>query len=124
MILVSNKLTVVITGISTMVLVCTEYPNSPQVQRTVETSNKNNATVTLEWMQEAGVSYNVTVNPNPLEIKLNGTTSWVTILYNTSYDTTVVATLCGNNMNRTVIDITVDRLGELDNVIIISALYV
>ena len=99
-----------------IVLVCTEYPNSPQVQRTVEKLNKNNATVILEWIQEAGVSYNVSVNPNPLESKLNGTTSRLTILYNTSYHVTIVAILCGNNMNMTAIDITVDQSGEFDSV--------
>ena len=82
----------------------------------VEKSNQNNATVILEWMQEAGVSYNVSVNPNPLESKLNGTTSRLMILYNTSYYVTIVATLCGNNMNMTAIDITVDQLGEFDGV--------
>ena len=104
-----------------IVLICTEYPSSPQVQRTVEKSNENNTTVILEWMQEAGASYSVSVNPNPLESELNGTTSGLTILYNTSYHVTIAATLCGNNMNRTAIDITVNRLGEFDSVIIISS---
>jgi hypothetical protein len=94
-----------------------EYPSSPQVQRTIKKSNENNATVVLEWMQEDGVSYNVGVTPNPLaENNSSGTRSQLTILYNTSYRATIVATLCGNNMNRTAIDIFVDRPGALDNI--------
>jgi hypothetical protein len=97
----------------------TEYPNSPQVQRIVKELSKNHATVILEWIQEDGVSYNVSVIPNPLESNSSGTTSQLVILYNTSYCVTVVATLCGNNMNRTAIDVSVDQPGALDTIFII-----
>ena len=41
-------------------MIYTEYPHSPQVETTtVKKSNKNNATVILEWIQEVGVLYNV-----------------------------------------------------------------
>lgn len=93
-----------------------DYPNSPQVQSTVVKSNKNNVTVILEWMQEAGVSYNVSVVPTPLESKLNGTGSYLNILYNTSYHVTIVATLCENNMNIMDFDITHDRPGVFDDI--------
>ena len=102
----------------------TEYPHSPQVQRTVERSNENNATVILEWIQELGVLYNVSVTPNPLESNSSGTMSQLqlVILYNTSYHMNIVAMLCGNNVNTTAIDISVDQPGAFDNVnIIISA---
>ena len=82
----------------------------------IEIMNQNNATIILEWMQKAGVSYNVSVNPNPLESKLNETMNQLMIYYNTSYKVSVVATLCGKHMNKTDIDITVDRLGEFDGV--------
>jgi hypothetical protein len=94
----------------------TEYPNSPQVQEMVEKSNENNATVILEWKQEVGVSYNVSVIPSPLESNSSLTMNQLVILYNTSYCATVVATLCGNNMNRTAFDISVDQPGVFDNV--------
>jgi hypothetical protein len=101
------------------IIIHAEYPSSPQVQKTVKMSNVDNATVILEWEQEVGVSYNVSVIPSPLESNSSGTMSQLVILYNTSYCVTVVATLCGNNMNRTAIDISVDRPGALDNVTLI-----
>ena len=73
----------------------------------VEESNENNATVILEWIQEAGVSYNVSVTPNPLESSSSGTTSQLVVLYNTSYHVNIVATLCGNNINRTIFEISI-----------------
>ena len=94
----------------------TEYPHSPQVEKAVKKSNENNATVILEWIQEVGVSYNVSVTPNPLKSSSSGTTSQLVVLYNTSYHVNIVATLCGNNVNRTAIDIYVDQPGALTNV--------
>ena len=81
-----------------------------------EIMNQNNATIILEWMQKAGVSYNVSVNPNPLESKLNETMNQLMIHYNTSYEVIVLATLCGKHMNKTVVDIIVDQSGEFDGV--------
>ena len=92
----------------------TEYPHSPQIQSTVEKSNENNATVILEWIQEVGVSYNVSVTPNPLESSSSGATSQLVVLYNTSYHVNIVATLCGNNRNRTAFDISIDQPGAFD----------
>ena len=102
-----------LTRMSTIILYTyyTEYPHSPQVQKAVRKSNENNATVILEWIQELGVSYSVSVTPNPLESSSSGTTSQLVVLYNTSYHVNIVATLCGNNMNRTTIDISVDQPG-------------
>ena len=89
----------------------TEYPHPPQVQKAVKKSNENNATVILEWIQDIGVSYNVNVTPNPLESSSNRNKSELVVLYNTSYHINIVAKLCGNNMNRTAIDISVDQPG-------------
>jgi hypothetical protein len=61
------------------------------------------------------VSYNVSVTPNPLERNSSGTMSQLVILYNTSYHADIVATLCGNNMNRTAIDFSIDQPGAFDN---------
>ena len=97
-----------------IILYYTEYPHSPQVQKAVRKSNENNATVILEWIQEVGVSYNVSVTPNPLESSSSRATSQLVVLYNTSYHVNIVATLCGNNMNRTAIDISIDQPGAFD----------
>ena len=96
----------------------TEYPHSPQVQNTIKKSNESNATVILEWVHEVGVSYNVSVTPNPLESSSSGTKSQLVVLYDTSYHVIIVATLCGNNMNRTAIDISVDQPGAFVCVLI------
>ena len=64
-------------------------------------------------MQKAGVSYNVSAVPTPLRSKVSGNMNLLTILYNTSYSVVVFATLCGQNMNMTIIDISVNSTGEL-----------
>ena len=64
-------------------------------------------------MQEAGVSYNVSAVPTPLRSKVSGNMNLLTILYNTSYSVVVFAILCGQNMNMTIIDISVNSTGEL-----------
>ena len=99
-----------------IIIIIIEYPHSPQVQKAVKKSNKNNATVILEWIQEVGVSYTVSVTPNPLESSSSGTKSQLVVLYNTSYHVNIVATLCGNNMNRTAIDISIDQPGAFDKI--------
>ena len=93
-----------------------ESLNSPQVSWRTEHYNENNATITLEWSKETGASYNISVIPSPLtldpEKETSGNTSQLTILYNISYDVMVLATLCGENMNVTVIDVVVNQPGE------------
>ena len=91
----------------------TEYSHSPKVLWRTTYLTVNNATVVLEWEQETGVSYNVSVVPYPLESRLSGNTSQLIVLYNISYRVIVVATLCGQNMNMTAIDIIVNYPGEL-----------
>ena len=88
--------------------------HSPQVTWRSEDYNTKNVTIILEWMQEPGVSYNVSVIPSTLtESRITGNTHQLTILYNTSYGVVVLATLCGLNMNMTVINISVNYTGEL-----------
>ena len=81
----------------------------------IEKTNENNATIILEWMQEASVSYNVSISPSPLSSKMiSRNMRQLIILYNTSYSVVVLATLCGQNMNMTAIDIAVDYVGKTD----------
>ena len=61
----------------------------------------------------AGVSYNVSAVPTALRSKVSGNMNLLTILYNTSYSVVVFATLCGQNMSMTTIDIRVNSTGEL-----------
>ena len=74
----------------------------------------------MECIQEAGVSYNVSVIPNPLESSSSGAKSQLVVLYNTSYHVNIVATLCGNNVNMTAFDISIDQPGVFDIIIIYS----
>ena len=81
----------------------------------VEKTNQNNATIILEWMQEAGVLYNVSISPNPLSSKMiSRNMNQLTVLYNTSYIVVILATLCGQNINMTTIDVAVDYVGKTD----------
>ena len=60
-------------------------------------------------MQEAGVSYNVSISPNPLSSKMiSRNVRQLTVLYNTSYIAVILATICGQNINMTATDIAVD----------------
>ena len=90
----------------------TGHPHSPQVTWRTEDYSTNNVTVILEWVQEPGVSYNVSVVPDPLKRKVSQDMNQLTILYNTSYSVVVFATLCGQNMNMTIIDISMNSTGE------------
>ena len=81
----------------------------------IEKTNQNNATIILEWMQEASVSYNISVIPSPLSSKMiSRNMRQLTVLYNTSYSVVILATLCGQNINMTAIDVAVDYLGKTD----------
>ena len=100
-----------------MIIICLSHAealNSPQVTRRTEDYNTDNVTVALEWREEAGVSYSISATPSPLRSRLSGNMSQLTILYNISYSVVVSATLCGQNMNMTAIDIAVDYVGKTD----------
>ena len=57
----------------------------------------DNVTVILEWTPENGMSYNVSVVPQ-VAVRFTGDRSvQLTASYNTVYNVSVVATLCGRN---------------------------
>ena len=90
-----------------------EYPNSPELSWKTENFTIDNATIILTWIQGTGVLYDINVVPNPLKSRVNGNTNHLTIVYNTTYTVTLIATLCGQNTDTTVINITVNQSGEL-----------
>ena len=56
----------------------------------------NSVTVTLEWSQFSGETYTVATVPDPVSVSFTGSTSvQLVLLYNTEYNVTVTATLCG-----------------------------
>ena len=59
----------------------------------------NAITVTLEWEQDAGVTYNASIYPNtqvPLTLTENARLQ-LALSYNVLYSVTITATLCGQN---------------------------
>ena len=70
----------------------------------------NSVTATLEWIQESGVTYNISIFPQvPVEM-LRISSVQLTLLYNTDYNATVVAILCRQNNVTTTIPL---RYGEI-----------
>ena len=66
----------------------------------------NNATVTLEWAQEAGVSYNVSIIPQ-VDVKFidNTAVQLIGVAYNVGYNVSIVSILCGRNSTTTSIQL-------------------
>ena len=62
----------------------------------------NNATVTLEWSQEAGVTYNVSVAPK-MDVNFidNTAVKLIGVAYNVGYNVSIVSILCGRNSTTT-----------------------
>ena len=62
----------------------------------------NNATVTLEWAQEAGVTYNVSVAPK-MDVNFidNTAVKLIGVAYNVGYNVSIVSILCGRNSTTT-----------------------
>jgi hypothetical protein len=57
----------------------------------------DNFTVTLEWYQFSGETYSVAIAPEPVSTSFTGSTSvQLVMLYDTPYNVTITATLCGN----------------------------
>ena len=54
-----------------------------------------NFTVTLEWPQFSGETYSVAAVPEAVHMMVTGNAQLV-MLYNTEYNVTVTATLCGH----------------------------
>ena len=54
--------------------------------------------VTLEWTNKNGVTYTVSSDPEVLDISYTGSNSTqLAVSYNTKYNISVVASLCGKN---------------------------
>jgi hypothetical protein len=54
-------------------------------------------TVTLEWFQFSGETYSVAIVPESVHlISTMSTSVQLVMLYNTQYNVTVIATLCGH----------------------------
>jgi hypothetical protein len=57
----------------------------------------DNFTVTLEWYQFSGETYSVATVPQPVNMSFTGSTSvQLVMLFDTPYNVTITATLCGN----------------------------
>jgi hypothetical protein len=70
----------------------------PVINRT-NTFEDNEIVVFLEWMEQNGVTYNVTITPQVPGIEwVSGTSVRVRIDYNVNYTVTISATLCEQNM--------------------------
>ena len=58
----------------------------------------DNFTVTLQWSQFSGEAYTVATVPEPVHMSFIVSTSvQLMMLYNTQYNVTVTATLCGDS---------------------------
>ena len=87
--------------------VFTVYLNSLEVETAVLNFGVDDITVTLSWAeQESDMSYNVTVVPQVTMRLIPGSkraSVQLTIFYNTLYNVSIVATLCGHNIFSTAI---------------------
>ena len=79
----------------------TDFPNAPQVispyNVTIHFQN-NNFTVVLEWSQFSGETYTVATVPEPEHMSfITSTSVQLVLLYDTEYNVTITAMLCGNS---------------------------
>ena len=85
----------------------TVYPRSSlNILNSSEVFMANTITVTLEWEQEAGVTYNASIYPatqTPPTLTENSRFQ-LTLSYNTLYSVTITATLCGQNSVNTALN--------------------
>ena len=79
-----------------------DHPHPPEVNVTSNLSS-NSVTVNLDWIEEDGVSYNVSVTPPLMIRQVCSTCVELTVLYNIVYNVSVLSTLCGCNTAATVI---------------------
>ena len=81
----------------------TVYPRPSVVNRT-NIFEEDEIVVLLEWMEQSGVAYNVTITPRVPIVWVSGTSVKVRVDYNVNYNVTISATLCGqNSVNNTLI---------------------
>ena len=82
----------------------TDFPNTPEIIRPDMVSFGNsNFTVTLEWSQFSGETYTVATVPDPVNMSfITSTSVQLVLFYNTQYNVTVTATLCGDSNATTI----------------------
>ena len=84
--------------------------DSPKLLPNIELFSANFTSVYLEWIWESNLSYNVSIFPSVDSIQYNGTSAVDIILsYNTLYNVSIMAFLCGENIATTQIML---RYGE------------
>ena len=70
------------------------------------TFGEDNVTVHLEWSPQANVSYDVSVSPHTVDIELFTTTRLqLTVVYNTLYNISTLAVLCGQTHATTLTEL-------------------
>ena len=60
--------------------------------------------VLIKWMAEKGVTYNVSTEPETIAENVTTSSVQITVSYNTSYNVSVEANLCGQ-MNVSTVEI-------------------
>ena len=64
----------------------------------------DNILLMLDWTPEEGVSYNIVTIP-PVAVVYNASTSaQLTLHYNTQYNVSILATLCGQSITTIAVD--------------------
>ena len=76
------------------------------MSKTLEFHGTDNFGVALEWAEEGGLVYNISVSPPAIATALVGNTSAeLTLLYNTPYSVTIAAvTQCGLKIATTTLN--------------------
>ena len=74
----------------------TVHPRPPLVNRT-NIFEEDGITVFLEWMEQSGVAYNLTITPQVPVVWVSGTSVRVKVDYSVNYTVTISATLCEQN---------------------------
>ena len=77
---------------------CLVYPNSPEVDDAkVLLFGMDSALVTVQWSYQDGISYDVDTIPQINTTFIERTRIQMLICYNTVYNVSITATLCGQN---------------------------
>ena len=77
-----------------------DAPSIPEIVLRTDMTNfgNDNVTVTLEWSQHSGETYTVVTVPEAVNVSfITSTSVQLVLLYNTEYNVTVTATLCGHS---------------------------
>ena len=89
--------------------VFTVHSNSLEVDTAVLNFGFDNITISLSWtQQDSDISYNVTVVPQVTMRLIPGSeraSVQLILFYNTLYNVSIVATLCGRNIFSTAIEL-------------------